>query len=199
MSTTENTANWWKQKAEELRLQLYLGKKEVEEKFEDEKKNIKLWADETRKDIADLSSENAKSFKTKLETLKVQAALGKAESKEALVEQETKLKKAFNEVQKEANIMAEDSSEKVAEVGKNASDKIEIWRTQMDIFKLQMQLGKKEAEIEWESKKKQIKEKLNDIDKSIEEMKKEGSESIENFRTEMAKSWQHLKSAFTNS
>ncbi len=199
MSTTENTANWWKQKAEELRLQLYLGKKEVEEKFEDEKKNIKLWADETRKDIADLSSENAKSFKTKLETLKVQAALGKAESKEALVEQETKLKKAFNEVQKEANILAEDSSEKVAEVGKNASDKIEIWQTQMDIFKLQMQLGKKEAEIEWESKKKQIKDKLNDIDKSIEEMKKEGSESIENFRTEMAKSWQHLKSAFTNS
>lgn len=197
MSERENTANWWKQKTEELRLQLHLGKKEAEEKFEEEKKKIQQWAEETREDVGDFSSEKAKSFRTKLETLRVQAALGKAESKAAMEEQEKKLKLALEDAQKEARGLAEDSSEKVAEVGKNARDKMGVWQTQMDIFRLQLQLGKKEAELEWETKKKQIKEKLNDIDDSIDNLRKEGSESLENFKSEISESWKHLKSAFT--
>ncbi|MCA1761827.1 MAG: hypothetical protein ABR574_07705 [Cryomorphaceae bacterium] len=197
MSDRESTVNWWKQKTEELRLQLHLGKKEAEEKFEEEKKRIEHWAETTREEIGDLSSGKAKAFKAKLDTLRLQAALGKAESKSAVEEQEKKLKLALEDAQKEAQHLAEDSSEKIATVGRNAQDKMGIWQTQMDIFRLQLQLGKKEAEVEWETKKKQIREKLNEMDHSIEQMKKDGSESLDNFKSEISKSWKHFKSAFS--
>lgn len=99
----DNIISFLKQSAiklEELQVQSALGKAELEDKFEEIKK-------ETREQYLHLKSEishklqNNEEFnnlKAKFENLEVQLALGKAETKDLLEEQKKNLSKAFKEV-----------------------------------------------------------------------------------------------------
>lgn len=52
------------------------------------------------------------------------------------------------------------------------------WKAQAELFNLQLQLGKKEAEIAFEDKKKEMAEWLDDVRDEIKDWQKEGKEDL---------------------
>jgi hypothetical protein len=99
----DNIISFFKQaavKLEELQVQSALGKADLEDKFEEIKKetrdqyqHIKIEVNSTLQ-----NSEEWNKVKAKFEHLEVQLALGKAETKDMLEEQKKNLSKAFQEV-----------------------------------------------------------------------------------------------------
>ena len=88
-------------KLEELQVQSALGKAELEEKFEDIKKESRKQYQHLKSEVnATIQRDSAKwdKVKAKFEHLELQLALGKAETKEMLDEQKKNLSKAFREV-----------------------------------------------------------------------------------------------------
>lgn len=100
----DNIVSFFKQaavKLEELQVQSALGKAELEEKFEEIKKESREQYQHLKSEVnATIQKDSAKwdNLKAKFEHLEVQLALGKAETKEMLEEQKKNLSKAFQEI-----------------------------------------------------------------------------------------------------
>jgi predicted nucleic acid-binding OB-fold protein len=99
----DNIISFFKQaavKLEELQVQSALGKAELEDKFEEIKKETREQYQHIKSEVNTTlqNSEEWNTLKAKLEHLEVQLALGKAETKDMLEEQKKNLSKAFQEV-----------------------------------------------------------------------------------------------------
>ncbi len=100
----DNIISFFKQaavKLEELLVQSALGKAELEDKFEEIKKESREQYQHLKAEVnATIQKDSAKwdKLKAKFEHLEVQLALGKAETKDMLEEQKKNLSKAFQEV-----------------------------------------------------------------------------------------------------
>jgi len=100
----DNIVSFFKQaavKLEELQVQSALGKAELEEKFEEIKKESREQYQHLKAEVnttLQKDSEKWDKLKAKFEHLEVQLALGKAETKDMLEEQKKNLSKAFQEV-----------------------------------------------------------------------------------------------------
>ena len=194
-----NFLNKWKQKVEALRVQLHLGSKEAADKFDDDKKEIVKWVKHNRNELASKSSKVFTGLKTSLEELEVQAALAKAESKEEIKIQQDKLSKALGNVQKEVGDLRDETLAEAKEMTENMSRTLDDWQTKFDLLKLQVHLGAKDASDKWEKQKKELSDRLHDMDTSLEAAKKDGAENFEHFKSEMGEAWKHIKSGFSNS
>jgi D-ribose pyranose/furanose isomerase RbsD len=181
--------NWWKQKVQELRVQLHLGVSEAANLFEDQKAEIGRWASATKKTIEDDGSATSKKLKTRLEELQVQAALGKAETKEKLAEQRKKMQHTIAEAQVEASQLAQDVDIRAKHLGAEAGAQLDHWHTKLDLLKLQLHLGAKETAEEWQDQKGELKEMLTDLDTKIEKLSDETSDSWKDFKADLSKSW----------
>jgi hypothetical protein len=193
---TTNEYDWWKKTTEELKLQLHLGSKELSDKFENQKKEILTWSRKAQHDLKDEASQRGKELKTKLEELEVQAALGKAETKEALKAQEEKISHLLREIGKESDELMKTSKEKTQSFGESAEAQLKKWQTSFDMFRLQMKLGAADTKDQWESKQKEIQTNLDKLESKIDEFIGESEEGFSHFKNEMSKSWGHLKKAF---
>ena len=60
----------------------------------------------------------------------------------------------------------------------NVKEKLNDWKSQAELFKLQLLLGKKEAEVAFEEKKKEMAEWLDDVRDEIKDWQKEGKEDL---------------------
>lgn len=100
----DNIVSFFKQatvKLEELQVQSALGKAELDEKFEEIKKQSREQYQHLKSEVnATIQKDSAKwdKLKAKFEHLEVQLALGKAETKDMLEEQKKNLSNAFQEV-----------------------------------------------------------------------------------------------------
>lgn len=100
----DNIVSFFKQtvvKLEELQVQSALGKAELEDKFEEIKKESKEQYQQLKSEVnATIQKDSARwdKVKAKFEHLELQLALGKAETKDMLEEQKKSLSKAFKEV-----------------------------------------------------------------------------------------------------
>ena len=99
----DNIISFFKQaavKLEELQVQSALGKAELEDKFEEIKKETREQYQHIKSEVNTTlqNSEEWNTLKAKFEHLEVQLALGKAETKDMLEEQKKNLSKAFQEV-----------------------------------------------------------------------------------------------------
>lgn len=99
----DNIVSFLKQSAvklEELQVQSALGKAELEDKFEEIKKETREQYHQLKNEINHKlqNNEELNNLKAKFENLEVQLALGKAETKDLLEEQKKNLSKAFKEV-----------------------------------------------------------------------------------------------------
>ncbi|MEM9051030.1 MAG: hypothetical protein AAGC47_03160 [Bacteroidota bacterium] len=193
----QNLYQRWKSSAEELRLQMHLGSKELSQKFEEEKKEILDWSKKAQENISTEASAKSQELKTKLEELQVQAALGKAETADALKEQEKKLTSLLRDVSQKSQELSDDTSEKFEEFKNDGSQLLEKWQTSFDMLRLQASLGTSEAKEEWAKKKRDFKLTINELEGKLAEAKKEGEENLNNFKKEISESWRHLKNAFT--
>lgn len=202
MEKAKERLNEWRASVEQLNVQMHLGAEEAKEEFEKQKKNLAHWADETRKkvgDMRDVSEEKASQLKGALEDLRVQAALGRAEGKEAIQEQQKKLASAMSSLKKKMSGLYESSEENVKEFADRAEHKLEDYHTKLDLLRLKAYLGKEDLESNWEERKKEISRKIQALSHKIDRQKDKAEEGWDHFSKEMKESWTHLRNAFGGS
>ena len=192
----EKIIDRWKRRADELKLQLHLGSKELQEKFEEQKKDIEKWAQETRHKLEDETSVRATDLKVRLEELEVQAALGRAESEDALKEQQKNLSKALEAAREEARQVASAAKNNLGEIAEKADARLDTWYTRFDILRLQLKLGAAEASDEWEERKKELNRQIHELEQRISDAGKKSNENWQKFKFEMGEAWGHMKKAF---
>lgn len=191
--------NDWKGQIEHLNVQLHLGTSEAKEEFEKQKKKLGIWIDETKLKLSDLENEgmeNATALKSSLEDLRVQTALGKAETEDALKEQRKNLSLGIQEFQRKADIFHNASEIKIREFAEYTSNQLDDFQTTFDLFRLHFHLGKSDFEEEWKDKKREISNKIHDLKSKLEQKSEETSENWDDFSSEMSEAWKHVKSAF---
>ena len=193
----ESLVNRWKRKADELKLQLHLGSKDLADRFEEDKKNISAWAAEKKEQLKESSSEKAEQLKIKLEELELQAALGRAESRDALEEQQKKISKALRNARDKADEFAGDAKEGFQDFAEKADAQMDTWQAKFEMLQLQLKLGAADASDEWEARKKELAKSIHDLENKISEAGKQTGEGWNHFKSEMSEAWTHIKGAFS--
>jgi hypothetical protein len=193
----ESFINRWKATADELRVQLHLGSKDLTDKFEEQKKEILNWSKETRASLESEASTASAEMRTKLEELEVQAALGKAETKEAILEQRKKLTSLIKDANEASIKLMGDSKKNIREIAGKADSKFDEWHTRFDLLRLQITLGAAEASDEWKDKKEDLTKSIHQLESKIGEISQETEEGWANFKGEISEAWTHVKKAFS--
>ena len=191
----------WKGELEYLRLQMNLGAKEAHDEFEEMRKTVGAWArsvSEKAGELQESGSEDLTRLKTKLDELRVQAALGRAEAGDALEQQHKDLNKKLQEVQYEAKKLYEHSNENMSAFGESVGDKVSSFETRFDLLRLQFNLAKADAKDLWEEKKKTISYKMQEMSGKVDRHVDELGDHWEGFSSEMKEAWTHIKAAFRN-
>ncbi len=189
----------WKQKAEELRLQGHLGQKEASDAFEQRKKEMKRWLEERKSDLEELkgsSSEKVEDLKREMEELQVQLALGKAESRDALIEQQKRIETRSNELANKMHHMLDEAEDKSLNWARSSKEKLDQFRMEFDLFRLQFHLGVQEGSELWEENKKAFIEGLAKFKASVENLENKSEDKWDNFKSEISEAWDHFKKAF---
>lgn len=189
----------WKQKAEELRLQGHLGQKEASDAFERRKKEMKQWIEERKEDLKELkddSSDKVQDIKREMEELQVQLALGKAESRDALIEQQKKIEHRSNELANKMHHYLDEAEEKSLNWAKTSKEKLDQFRMEFDLFRLQFHLGMQEGSELWDENKKAFNDGLAKFKARIENLENKSEDKWDNFKSEISEAWDHFKKAF---
>ncbi|MEP1097335.1 MAG: hypothetical protein ABJG78_19620 [Cyclobacteriaceae bacterium] len=191
----------WKHQVEELSLQLQLGIAETKDEFEEQKKKLSTWLDslgDKLEETKDISKEKLRGIKSSLEELRVQAALGKAETEEHLKEQQKNITLGLHELRRKLSSAYNSTKEGAGSVIEEVSDQLDDFHTRFDLFRLRMHLGMTEAQEEWDEKKKELAHKLAMVKARLIQAEKETEIKWDGFSSEMSAAWRHFKKAFKN-
>lgn len=177
---------------DELRVQLALGKAEAKELYEINKKRFHTSVQEMENKFRELKKDEAiLPLVNALETLRVQLALGKAETKELFEEQYDKIHKALNQLESELK-----NNKTISENYARLHLELEKFKIKLELFALHYKLKKISAQFDFENRKAELAEKLDGIKAKMLLKQKEGKEKWENFQEEIKEAYNHLKSAF---
>ena len=172
---------------------MHLGSKELHQKFERQKKEILRWSEEAIVNLSEEASAKASELSTKLEELQIQAALGKAETTDALKDQEKKLTALLREVSAKSQELSQDASIKFKDFKNDGAELLEKWQTSFDMLKLQVLLGTADARDEWEEKKAEFNASIDKFEDRLSKMRNDGKKDFSNFKKEMSAAWEHVK------
>jgi hypothetical protein len=175
---------------EEFQLQLALGKAEVSDKYEEVKKNFNEVIHEAKVNLAGGTS-IVNDLKGKLEELQLQLALGKAETKDSFKEQKIKILNAIHDI--EVTLKMTDIG---AELYSKLNSEIEKFKIKMEILSLKFELGKMDAKVMFEEKRKEFADKADKIKQKFSESESVIEKSWDQFTTELKDAYGHLKNAF---
>jgi len=179
---------------EELRVQVALGKAEAKDLFEDSKKKFNTYIHEAKlkfENAKDKATIEGQSIRMALESLQVQLALGKAETKEIFEEQSKKIFKSLNELENHIK-----KNETVNEYYTKFLMEIEKFKIKLEILKLRFELKKINAQEDFESKKSDFLHKLNEVKDKMKSKDEKSAGKWEHFTKEINEAYSHLKSAF---
>lgn len=153
----------WKKKFEEFQVQFSLGKMDAAESFEKQKEVFRNHIVELKNTIdktTNHAKENVQFVKSKLEELEVQLSLGKADGMDKFIEQKKKIEQAMNAVFESAKKNFDAQFEHVLKMYDSNAD---AFKTGLEIMKLQFELGKMDSKDKAEEIRKEMNEKLNEI------------------------------------
>lgn len=186
----------WKSDLEHLNVHLHLGVDEAKDEVEEQKKKLKNWLDDTSHKLNELkgqSDEKLSTLRTRIDELRVQAALGKAESRDAAQEQARKISNSFNKFNAEWHEMLDDSKEDVKEFKEETKLKMDSLHTQFDVLKLRLKLGSMDAKDEWNEVKEKVSHKFNDSKHKLEAVADSSEDKFKQLRDELSNSWKRIK------
>jgi hypothetical protein len=209
MSANESMADKAKERLNEFRaslehlnVQMHLGATEARDEYEKQKKNLAQWIEQTSRtlgEMKDVSKEKATELKGALDDLRVQAALGRAEGKEAFQEQQKKIMDAMSNAKKTISGLYESTEEGVKDFADRAEHKLEDYHTRLDMLRLKAHLGKEDLEDAWEERSKKLSYQIQELTHKIDLQKEKAEEGWSHFSKEMKTSWSHLRKAFGGS
>ncbi len=188
----------WKSKLEHFNVQLNLGAKEVAEAFEEQKKEVRDWVHTAQKQVEQsqvFGEEKTRELKTKLEELRVQAALGKAETRDTLEEQQQKIGQSMQHLKKDVELSLQKAAEKEGELEGQLKESVSNFKTRFDLMRLRSHLAQMDAEDTWNEKKKDLSTKLQQMKHKLDEGKITSQEKWKGFSTEMGEAWKHFVKA----
>lgn len=191
--------NDWKSLAENLNILLHLETAGIKDEFENQKKSLNAWLESANSSlhiIKDLSAEKVQKLKSSIELLRVQAALGKAETEDTLKEQQQQISDGIQQLQMDIADAYDSSNVKIGNFAWETIDNLDDFHTRFDLCRLQLHLGKEEAKEDWEQKKKEISNQLQKINIKIANGYEDRADNWDHFSEEITKAWKHIKSAF---
>ena len=189
----------WKSELEHLNMQLHLGRAEAKEAFEKQKGELREWVDEAGEWMDDVKEDGAEKMtdaKRKLEELRVQAALGRADTIDALHEEQKELSQKMHDMKYSLEHAYQEVKEDAGDLSEDIGYKFEDLKTRFDMFWLHTSLGAMEAGDAWERRKKDISSDLHELKLKLEKGKDVAEDRWDNFSKEMTEAWRHFIGAF---
>ena len=188
-----------KSEIEHLEVQLALGKAEAVDKFEEKKAQMKAKVATAKAELETAEGkgkEIADKLKPELEHLQVQLALGKMESLDKYHAFEKEAKSSVHSLSEKAHELMEKGEGKYEEIGKLVKAQVQDFKTQMDVFRLQLALGEAEAKDEYEEKKKVFLKEAKTIGSSVDEALSKAEGKIEEISDKIYHEFKDLKEKF---
>tara|TARA_B100000780_G_scaffold278883_2_gene254182 strand:- start:2268 stop:2876 length:609 start_codon:yes stop_codon:yes gene_type:complete len=187
----------WQGMVERLNVQLHLGAADAKDAFEEQKKELESWLQTAKSKLKNsdkIADENTQKIQAAIDELKVQAALGKAETKDELEKQQKELSKNIQQLKVEVEKTYKESKETGAELMDELDEELEEYQTKFDLFKLQLHLGKAESKEYLEEKKKEAKVELQKVETLLQKGKDSASDNWDNFTSDISKAWKQMRS-----
>jgi ElaB/YqjD/DUF883 family membrane-anchored ribosome-binding protein len=181
---------------DQLEAQLHQGAEEAKDEFEKQKENLTAWLDSVGNKLdkaQDVSSEKAQKLKASVEELRVQAALAKAETKDEIEEQQKNIAEGIHQLRHEISEIYDDSKEKYEGIHEKMDARLDDYQTRFDLFRLQLHLGKMEAEEDLEQKKREIADKLSRLKTKLKKGGKELEGKWDEFSSEVSEGWKQIR------
>ncbi|MCK5825118.1 MAG: hypothetical protein KAG96_06900 [Ichthyobacteriaceae bacterium] len=181
-----------KARGERLKIKFDLSKIDAENEFEYQKEKMNSWIDENDFSIESIkgtSETQIELIKTKIDELKVQLALGRAESEEALREQAKNLTIKLHEIRVEL-----EKNKKLNNFKDETKDIMDEFNESFIALKANFMKGV--DDVDWDRYKYEAQDKFDKFSKEAEELKGESTEKIEAFKVEVQKAWSNFRKSF---
>ena len=164
----KNNENFLKLKGfiQEIELQFSLGKSELIDEFEIQKKNLKTFINEQKGNIN--LAEKTNEIKGFFEELELQLALGKAENKEIFEAQKDKITQKISAIEEIINLYEKKLEHKEESFFQSFVAKAYKLKAVMEILKSEFHLEKSDLKDKTDERKKDIADKLQIIKLEIE-------------------------------
>jgi len=193
----------WQAKAEAMEAQVEASKEQVSEKFEASKQKYLEFMDKLKEKVSankELSQERAQALHTKIDEARVQIALGKADTADAIEAQTKVIKTKIREVEEELNKDIASFDKKLNEgwsqIMENLVKASDVFEADLDAAGARLTALKSKASGELKESKEEIKKSLAEIKEKIAEERKNFSESTAAFDTEFSEGWNKIVGAF---
>ena len=185
--------------AEALEAQFDESSEQVLERIEKQKELLKRSAgrlEEIVGDSAAIAVDTAHGLRPRVDHLRVQLALGRAETRDVLKEQERKIHTAIDGVEEWLS-GAEDHLEE--DLAKETAAFVRIanrLRAELEAAELQYALFRADHRDDFVAGKKALREKLRELRRNFSETSHEAGERFEDFESEFGEGLAHIRQAF---
>ena len=189
----------WKGVLEDLQVQLNLGSKEAQDRFEEQKKRFRDWIDQNRDRLDDVEEElgdEAGELREKLKELMASLEKSKAEGEEAFAEQKEKISQKLQQLREQLGKAGESGSEKAKTLFEDWDDDISRFRTHLDMLALQFHLGLKEAGGGLDQMRAEAQKKLAELKKKISDSSQEPGDLWNSLSSDVKDAFNRLASSF---
>jgi hypothetical protein len=181
----KQTFNTWKTSLEDMRMQFSLGKMDAVDAFEKQKVQLRSMIESMKTNLdkaTDIAEENGTKLRSKLEELNLQLNLGKADGKDMFDEQRKKIDLALQEVFSAGKLAYHGNYGFMMELFENNT---KAMKASLEIAQLQFALAKMEVKEEAEKARKEIEEKITELQTSAEKAQELTKENMEQWGKQM--------------
>ncbi len=184
----------WQKRLEEMQLQFSLGKMDAGDAFEKQKEQYKTLLQSFKENLdkgRTMSEEKLAEMKDKMEALRLQLSLGKADGMDAFEEQKNKIELAMHEFYVAGKTNFDDVYNKSLTMFEHNA---EAFKTGLEIVKLQFSLGKMDLNDELKEKQKEISEKMGELSNHFKTLQEAATENIEEMNMQLKDNFEKMKS-----
>lgn len=190
----------WKKEVGQLKNQLEHNQEEAKDYFEKKKSALVNWTEEMKEEferMEGVGEEKLNELRGNLEELRLQAALGRMDSKDAAQEQQKKINKSIHNLKNSFVKMEKEGEKDAKEFYQKAAETLDNYNTKFEMFRLQMMYGKDDAVQSFKDRKNNIAMKLDKLNTQLEVKKEVAEDRWEHFSEEISEAWTHLKKAIS--
>ncbi|MFN4082175.1 MAG: hypothetical protein ACK4K9_00940 [Bacteroidia bacterium] len=184
----------WQKTFEEMQVQFNLGKMDAAEAFETNKNKLKEMVLQFKHQL-ETSVDSAEAYTQKLKAmfddLLVQLSLGKAETKEAFLEQKKKIEDALNQIYNESKQIYNRNMTYALNMFDNNA---QAFKAGIEMMQLQYTLMKMDARDEADEARKKLNEKMNEFFVYADKAKDLTIENIEEFNKSLRENYNKMNS-----
>ena len=189
----------WKGELDELKVQMALGKREAEDKYEQQKKQFLKWVQDNKhrlNDLEDEFGEDMEDLKDRWHVLMEKLESGKAETWEAFTEKRDDLNQHMETLRDWLKKATDKGSARARNLLDDLDNDLVKFRTRLDILALQMHLGRMEAEDEIKSARGKSGEIIENLKKRIADLSEDAEAKWEIVRRELGDAFHNIREAW---